>query len=388
MRLVAAVFCLCVLPARAGALDAYGELAGQLFGNPVRGVKKVAVLPFASVESTGVTRGGLVLAERVGAAIAATGNVKLADRRRLEKTIAADFKPEAVPAGREAAELGKALGADAAVFGLFSDLGGGLLEVRAVLVIFPGGGRGPSGKVTAVRDWDGYQPKGPAPDGGRAALRALAAKGAPVRDTADWAAYASAAAGTLQGRLRAWKLGGGRSPAAAEIDSWRASPAEVLRKAYLPCAPEACAALGAAGPGYYKVYFPDGFSLKIDDAGTVLDLSYPDWKVRRAAMRTRAARFRPQGLRTLPDWAALAAPLEAEKDKAASPAEEAARWTFGPADAFSGGEHKCAERPAYCSGLGISAPAYSRFVFSDGFILVLDGVRTADCSYPPLEENK
>lgn len=131
--LIAAAFSVLTAPAWAG--DPYEGLAAVM-GEAARagGVGRVAVLPFRA--ASGRDRdGGVALSERLIEQLVGTDGVTVVERTSLAAVLAEQRLGAAgVVDPRQAAAMGRILGADAVVTGTYLSLSGGRVEVHARLV--------------------------------------------------------------------------------------------------------------------------------------------------------------------------------------------------------------------------------------------------------------
>lgn len=124
-----------VLTSPAWAGDPYAGLAEAL-GEAARaeGVRRVAVVPFRSASDKD-KEGSLALSERLVERLLQAGKVSIVERTRLEAVLAEQrLGAHGVIDPREAAALGRVLGADAVVSGTFVSLSAGRVEVHARLI--------------------------------------------------------------------------------------------------------------------------------------------------------------------------------------------------------------------------------------------------------------
>ncbi|OGS16555.1 MAG: hypothetical protein A2234_04800 [Elusimicrobia bacterium RIFOXYA2_FULL_58_8] len=252
-----------------------------------------------------------------------------------------------------------------------------------------GAGEGAASSQERGAAWDDVAaPPAKAP-GARAVLRAMAKKGINIAATPQWAEFLKNSPAVAGKKTAKPAKGANEKLLRMELGQWRWSPEEKVSKGYIPCNAVNCKRLRVTGAGFYRAYFADGFVLRIDEAGRVLDMFYPEEYTRRLKMRARALELRPREMRSDPQWGAFAAELAAEAGKGAGNADtvqaEVAKWAGSPAEAPGAAWLQCAAAPDYCNALGITGKEYGKVSFEDGFVLVLDGARVVGCYYKAQE---
>ena len=219
----------------------------------------------------------------------------------------------------------------------------------------------------------------------RASLRALAKKGADVVAAPEWAELAKTKAAGLPAKPSKGAAADKTKLVSAEIDAWRLSPDEKVSMGRFPCSAAVCKGLKVKGALLFKAYFSDGFTLRLDEAGSIIDLSYPAEYTRRGRLRARALALRPREMRLAAEWGGFIKELKAEPrgqgDAAGALMAELAKWQGLMPENTEAAVLACTAAPDYCKALGIAGAEYNRVSFDDGFVLVLDGVKPADCFY-------
>ncbi|TBR21913.1 hypothetical protein EPO15_09120 [bacterium] len=132
-RIIAAGYL--VLSAPAWAQDPYGGMADAV-GTASRqgGVSRVAVLPFTAAGAAD-KEGGVTLSERLVEALLKAGDVTVVERDGLPSVLAEQrLGSRGVVDPRQAAALGRILGAEAVLTGTFVGLPGGRVEVHSRLI--------------------------------------------------------------------------------------------------------------------------------------------------------------------------------------------------------------------------------------------------------------
>ena len=400
MRKLAFAFCafLCGIGTAAAGTDAYLDLADQLYGSGLKGVKRLAVLPFAAVESSGTSRDTEVLAGRIYTALAERKKFKIIDGAKTAAALSgAVFIHEKGLENGLGARLDDKLDADGVVTGLISDIGDNRLEIDARIIRTEDSTVARTARVIVVRDWAGAaQARQESPDINpelRQEMRALARKGVKPADMEQWGKLSSLRLGSLAVRTRIAELGDREKQPREEINAWRAFPDETAAKAYLPCSAADCTGLKVSGGGYYRAYYSDGFTLKVDNAGSVLDFYYPPEQLRRIAMRARSLELRPQAMRGSAGWDDFMKGLNSEPryGKGATPNAavlgEIAKWAAA-GERSEAVSMPCTLAQDYCKRTGIMSQDYLRVSFQDGFTLIMDGAKVANCYYKPAATDK
>lgn len=367
MKGLSYIACIVLLTAQAAAAeDPYRALAEKLSVPAGDKIKTVAVLPFNCAESSGTSRDGRVLGERLTTELINLGKFTVIDpgqfSRALPKTA---FRPEAGASPELLRALRKKYDVDAVIAGMSSNLADGRVELNARLVRTADAVAVAAARTVVEKDWAGPA----APRNLRASLRALANQRNRVVATPEWTEFVRMKAASLATRLSISSLGGGEKLADFEIEAWKAYPAEAVSRVYFFCAATDCEALGVTGAGYFKAYFHDGFVLRLDEAGDVLDCYYPERSFARLKMRLLARRRGGQNMVKAEEWRKfqevmdykyIPVPgkrdpdsLRTEIDKWKMPMDEKVTGMFSP------------ETP--------ERPDFYRATFPDGFTMVFDG---------------
>ncbi len=373
--------CIFLLMGRAAAAaDPYRVLAEKLSVQAGKKIKTAAVLPFACAEGSGTSLDGRVLGERLTTELINLGKFTVIDPGQYAKELAEfSFKPEAGAGPELLRGLRKKLDVDAVITGMSADLGDGRAELNVRLVNTDSGASLAAGRAVVPRDW-AAQVK---PGNLRASLRALAKQRVKTSATPEWAEFGRLKAASLATRLSIVSLGGKEKLADFEIDAWKTYPAEAVNTVYFFCAATDCGAIGVTGEGYFKAYFPDGFVLRLDEAGDVQDCYYPERSYARLKMRLLAKRWGARNMVQAEEWGKFQEvmdykyvpvpdkrdpdSLRTEIDKWKTSYDEKVTGMFSP------------ETPDH--------PDFYKATFSDGFTLVFDGpsgaIETCEYLEPP-----
>lgn len=357
-----------LLPAwpAAAADNPYRNVAVQLSAMAGKRIKNVAVLPFGCAESTGTSKDGRILGERLTTELINLGKFTVIDSGQVYRTLEEqDFRPEA-GAGRElAGTLKKKFDVDAVAAGMSTDLGEGRVELNVRLVDTSDGASLTAVRTVVARDW--VSP--PEPRNLRSSLRALAKQRVRVSSTPEWLEFGKLKAASLATRLSIVSLGGREKLADFEIEAWKAYPAETVNRVFFFCAATNCEALGVTGEGYFKTYFPDGFVLQLDEAGDVLDCYYPERSFARLRMRLLAKRRGAQNLVKAEEWGKFQEVMDykyvpvPDKRDPDSLRTEIDKWKLSLDEKVTG---------IYSPETADHADFY-KVTFSDGFTLLFDG---------------
>ncbi|MBI4352091.1 MAG: hypothetical protein HY550_11685 [Elusimicrobia bacterium] len=367
MKIFSFIACMVFLAGPAAAAESpYRTLAERLSALAGKKIETVAVLPFGCAESTGTSMDGRMLGERLTTELVNLGKFTVIDSGRISKVLGElGFKPED-GAGPELAEkLDDEFEVDALVTGMTANLGDGWSELNARLVNTDGGAVMAAVRITVARDWAGpVEPRNV-----RAALRALAKQRVKVTATPEWTEFARLKAGSLATRLSIVSLGGREKLADFETEVWKAYPAETVNRVYFYCSAANCDAIGAGGEGYFKVYFPDGFVLQLDEAGDILDCYYPERSYARLKMRLLARRRGYQNMVKAEEWVKFREVMDykyvpvPEKRDPDSLRTELDKWKLSYDEKVTG---------IFTAATDQRSDFY-KATFSDGFTLVFDG---------------
>ena len=359
--------CILLLTAPAAAADSpYRNLASQLSAMAGRKIKTVAVLPFGCAESSGTSKDSRILGERLTTELINLGKFTVIDSGQVSGALEALlYKPETGAGADLTARLRKDFDLDALVSGMSADLGGGRAEMNVRLIRTADGAVLAAVRTTVERDW-----AAPAePRNLRANLRALAKQRVRAASTQDWAEFSRLKAASLATRLSIVSLGGGEKLADFEIEAWKAYPAEVVNRVYFFCSATDCGAIGVSGEGYFKAYFPDGFVLRLDEAGDVLDCFYPERSYARLRMRLLAKRRGFQNMVQAEEWAKFQEVMDykyvpvPDKRDPDSLRTEIDKWKLSLDEKVTG--IFSPETPEH--------PDFYKATFPDGFTLLFDG---------------
>jgi len=359
--------CILLLTAPAAAADSpYRNLASQLSAMAGRKIKTVAVLPFGCAESSGTSKDSRILGERLTTELINLGKFTVIDSGQVSGALEALlYKPETGAGADLTARLRKDFDLDALVSGMSADLGGGRAELNVRLIRTADGAVLAAVRTMVERDW-----AAPAePRNLRANLRALAKQRVRAASTQDWAEFSRLKAASLATRLSIVSLGGGEKLADFEIEAWKAYPAEVVNRVYFFCSATDCGAIGVSGEGYFKAYFPDGFVLRLDEAGDVLDCFYPERSYARLRMRLLAKRRGFQNMVQAEEWAKFQEVMDykyvpvPDKRDPDSLRTEIDKWKLSLDEKVTG--IFSPETPEH--------PDFYKATFPDGFTLLFDG---------------
>lgn len=359
---------LSMLPAgpAAAADSPYRNLASQLSAMAGRKIKTVAVLPFSCAESSGTSKDSRILGERLATELINLGKFTVTDAGHISGVLGEfAFRPETGPGAELTARLRKDFDLDAVVSGMTADLGGGRAELNVRLIRTSDGAVLAAVRTLVERDW-----AAPAePRNLRANLRALAKQRVRAASTQDWAEFSRLKAASLATRLSIAALGGGEKLADFEIEAWKAYPGEAVARVYFFCAATDCGAIGVSGQGYFKAYFPDGFVLRLDEAGDVLDCFYPERSYARLKMRLLAKRRGFQNMVQAEEWGKFQEVMDykyvpvPDKRDPDSLRTEIDKWKLSLDEKVTGSFSP--ETPDH--------PDFYKATFSDGFTLLFDG---------------
>lgn len=363
--------------AAAAADDPYRELAEKLSAHSGNKLKTVALLPFGCAESTGTSRDGKVLGERLATELINLGKFNLIDPGQFSRTLTElAFRPEAGAGPELLLRLRKKLGADAVITGMTAGLVDGRTELNVRLVRTADASAVTAVRTALARDWGVPA----APRNLRASLRALAKQGVRVGTTPERLEFAKMKAASLATRLSIVSLGGREKLADAEIEVWKAYPAEAVSRVYFFCAATDCGALGVTGEGYFKAYFPDGFVLQLDETGDLLDCYYPERSFARLRMRLLARRRSGRNMVKEEEWGKFQEVMDykyvpvPDKRDPDSLRTEIDKWKVSLDEKVTG----------FFSPETAEPPDFYEATFSDGFTLLFNGPSGAieKCEYP------
>ncbi len=152
-----------------------------------------------------------------------------------------------------------------------------------------------------------------------------------------------------------------------------------MNTVYFFCSATDCGAIGVSGEGYFKAYFPDGFVLRLDEAGDVMDCYYPERSYARLKMRLLAKRWGARNMVQAEEWAKFQEVMDykyvpvADKRDPDSLRTEIDKWKTSYDEKVTG--MFSPETPDH--------PDFYKATFSDGFTIVFDGPSGAieSCEY-------
>ena len=371
-----------LLTAPAVAADSpYRNLASQLSAMAGRKIKTVAVLPFSCAESSGTSKDSRILGERLTTELINLGKFTVIDSGQVSGALEAlSYRPEAGAGAELTARLRKDFDLDAVVSGMSADLGGGRAELNVRLIRTADGAVLAAIRTMVERDW-----AAPAePRNLRANLRALAKQRVRAASTQDWAEFSRLKAASLATRLSIVSLGGGEKLADFEIEAWKAYPVEAVNRVYFFCSATDCGSIGVSGEGYFKAYFPDGFVLRLDEAGDELDCFYPERSYARLRMRLLAKRRGFQNMVQAEEWAKFQEVMDykyvpvPDKRDPDSLRTEIDKWKLSLDEKVTG----------IFSPETSGHPDFYKATFPDGFTLLFDGPSGAieRCEYLEAEK--
>lgn len=379
-RLLVFTFIVLLAGPAAAADSPYRNLASQLSAKAGRKIKTVAVLPFSCAESSGTSKDSRILGERLTTELINLGKFTVKDAGQISGVLERfAFRPETGPGAELSGRLRKDFDLDAVVSGMSADLGGGRAELNVRLIRTSDGAVLAAVRTLVERDW-----AAPAePRNLRANLRAQAKQRIKASSTQDWAEFSRLKAASLATRLSIAALGGGEKLADFEIEAWKAHPAETADRVYFFCAATDCGSIGVSGQGYFKAYFSDGFVLRLDEAGDVLDCFYPERSYARLKMRLLAKRRGFQNMVQAEEWGKFQEVMDfkyvpvPDKRDPDSLRTEIDKWKLSLDEKVTGSFFP--ETP--------DRPDFYKATFPDGFTLLFDGPSGAieRCEYlePP-----
>lgn len=361
----------------AAAAEPYQDMAAKLSAPAGKKMKIAAVLPLACAEKPGGCLDGRLLGERLSTELINLGKFTVIDPGQYAGALVEfSYTPQAGAAPGLLRRLRKDFGVDAVVAGSTADLGDGRSELNVRLVDTAKGVAVAAARGVVERDWAASAE----PRDLRSILRALAGKGARVISTPEWAAFGRLKAGSLAARLSIAALGGSEKMADFEIEAWKDSPAEAVSTVYYFCAATDCGAIGVAGQGYFKAYYPDGFTLVLDEGGDVLDCYYPERSYARLRMRLLAKKSAGRNMARAGEWDKFQAVMDyryipvPDKRDPDSLRTEIDKWKLSPGEKVTG----------IYSPQTPDRPDFYKVTFADGFTLLFDGPSGAieACEYP------